>query len=389
MNPLARPLDAAPGLARPLRILAGLGAAVLLAGATFDPAATWPALLLVSLFGLGLGLAGLLVVAIHYTTGAGWDVVIRPLARVLGTLVPVFSGLALLAVSAGARVLYPAFGAQAAELQLGHFKTFWLEPGFFFARSVGYVLVWTLFALALGRRPRREEPWPRARRRALRWSAAYLPVFAVTVSLASVDWVVALEPRWYSTIFGVYQFAGLFVAGLAALILLVARLRTAGVLAGVITEDHLQDLGRLLFAMSTFWIYIWFSQYMLVWYGNLAEEATYFTLRSHGAWAPLFWASPVVNWVVPFLVLLPRRAKRSQKVLVQVSVLLLAGHGLDLYLSIYPPLHPAGPVADGWLAGIGLGAAALAVLLLRRALAGGPVVPVDDPLLAESLHHHV
>jgi len=377
----------------PSRVLAALGAAVLAAGAFAAPERVWPAVLVAGLFIAGLGLAGLFYVALHYTTGARWDVALRRVAEALAALAPAGSLLALVAVVAGGTALYPWLGhGPGAGHAFGPFKALWLTPAFFFGRSVLYAGVWTGFALALRRISRLQDaegdPAGRLRRRATVVSAAFLPVFAITVTLASVDWGMALEPHWYSTIYGVYHFAGLFVAGLAALILLALRLRSTGPLAGVVSAEHLHDLGKLLFAMATFWAYIWFSQYMLIWYGNLAEEAGYFTLRSEGAWAPLFWANPIVNWVVPFLVLLPARAKRSPKLLAQVSGLVLAGHALDLYLAVYPPLHSAGPVFGGWEAGIALGAGGLLALLLRRTLAGAPAVPLRDPFLAESLHHH-
>lgn len=377
----------------PSRVLALFGAAVLAAGALVAPERVWPALLVAGLFTAGLGLAGLFYVALHYTTGARWDVALRRVAEALAGLAPAGSLLAVVAVVAGGTVLYPWFEHDAGGgYAFGPFKTLWLTPAFFVGRSVLYAGVWTGFAMSFRSLARRQDaegdPAGRLRRRATAISAAFLPVFAVTVTLAFVDWVMALEPHWYSTIYGVYHFAGLFVAGLAALILLAVRLRSAGPLAGVVSAEHLHDLGKLLFAMATFWAYIWFSQYMLIWYGNLAEEAGYFTLRSEGAWAPLFWVNPIVNWAVPFLVLLPVRSKRSPKLLAQVSGLLLAGHALDLYLAVYPPLHPAGPVFGGWEAGIALGAGGLLALLLRRTLAGAPAVPFRDPFLAESLRHH-
>jgi len=377
----------------PAAILVAFGAVVAGAGAVAAPVRTASMLLVAALFLLGLGLAGLIYVAVHYTTGAGWDVVVRRVAEAVAGLVPAGSLLALVAVIAGGRSLYPFLraGETGAALHFGAFKALWLAPPFFYGRAVVYTLVWSAFALVLRGLSRHQDagdPDGRIRLRATRWSAAFLPVFAVTVSLASFDWVMALEPHWYSTMFGVYQFAGLFVSGIAAVVLLVIRLRRAGVLLGAVKEEHLHDLGKLLFAMSTFWAYIWFSQYLLVWYGNLAEEASYFVPRTEGAWAPLFWAVPVLLWAVPFLALLPARAKHDERILVQMSVLILVGHLLDLYLAVQPSLFPAGPLFGGWEAGLLLGGAALGWLVLRRALAGAPAVPAGDPLLEESLHHH-
>jgi len=161
-------------------------------------------------------------------------------------------------------------------------------------------------------------------------------VFSVTFTLASVDWIMSLEPMWSSTIFGVYNFAGLFESGLAAIILAALWLERQGPLRGVLTEEHLHDLGKLLFAFSTFWAYIWFSQYMLIWYTNIPEETTYFLRRLHGVWLALFLANVVLNWVVPFAVLLRRDAKRMRRVLGLVAAVVLVGRLLDLYLMIFP-----------------------------------------------------
>ena len=151
------------------------------------------------------------------------------------------------------------------------FKLAWLSRPFFLARAAAYALIWIVFALAIRRASRRQDVdgdrrWTRAN---VRLSAAFLMVFGVTFTLASVDWVMSLEPMWYSTIFGVYNFAGLFLSGLAAIILVALWLERAGPLRNVLTGDHLHDLGKLLFAFSMFWMYIWFSQYMLIWYTNI------------------------------------------------------------------------------------------------------------------------
>ena len=137
----------------------------------------------------------------------------------------------------------------------------------------------------------------------------------MTFTLASVDWVMSLEPLWYSTIFGVYNFAGLFLSGLAAIILVALWLERTGPLQNVLNDEHLHDLGKLLFAFSIFWMYIWFSQYMLIWYTNIPEETSYFVRRVHGLWFALFLANVVLNWLVPFVVLLRRDAKRQRTTL--------------------------------------------------------------------------
>ena len=198
----------------------------------------------------------------------------------------------------------------------------------------------------------------------------------------------SLEPHWYSTIFGVYNFAGLFLGGLAAIIILAVWLERMGALRHILTEEHLLDLGRLLFAFSTFWAYIWFCQYMLIWYANFPEETGYFIHRLRGHWEPLFLLNVFLNWVVPFFVLLPRASKRSAGVLLKVSVVILLGRWLDLYLMILPPLAGAEPVFGVWEVGLMIGAVAGGALVFFRSLAQAPLIPVKDPYLAESLHHH-
>jgi hypothetical protein len=368
------------------RIFAALGGAVVIAGAFLEPLRIWAGLLVVGWHLLGLGLAGLAFMAIQSATGAHWAVALRRVPESMAGMVPIGGMLIALAVVAGGERLYPGF---AGREHLSGFQAAWLEPVFFFTRGLVYLSLWVLFGTALLRASREQDRngSPRLARRIARLSAAFLPVFAFTLWLASVDWIGALEPHWPSTIFGVYQFAGLFLSGLAAMTVLVIRLRRSGPLAGVVQAEHLHDLGKLLFAFSTFWMYIWFSQYMLIWYGNLPEETAYFVHRQTPGWLPLFVANVLINWAIPFLVLLPRAAKRSEKVLLRVALLLLLGRAIDLYLMIYPPLTGKAPLFGGWEAGLALGALGLFVLIFQHLLASAPVVPVGDPQLAESLAH--
>ena len=150
-----------------------------------------------------------------------------------------------------------------------------------------------------------------------RLSAIFLLVYAPTFSLASCDWLMLLDPMWFSTIWGVYNFAGMVQATLAAMIVLAIVLRARGPLRGIFTDDHLHDLGKLLLGFSCFWMYIWFSQYMLIWYTNMPEETSYYILRTQGPWGPLMIANVVLNWIVPFFILLPRPCKRSESVMMK------------------------------------------------------------------------
>ena len=261
--------------------LAVVGAITAVVGARLAPDRLWASWLLVSYYIARRGLAGLCFVAIHYTTGASWSVAVRRVAEALaGTLL---LGIVLLAVvfdRAAATVSMdgrgqPRFGCghRARVQAVLAFPAIFSRTG----RGVrGHLdrCSPSRFDGARGSRTLMAIHDGLARTSAcLRRSSLSL---AVTFTLASVDWVMSLEPLWYSTIFGIYNFAGLFQSGLAALILVALWLERRGPLRDVLNDEHLHDLGKLLFAFSVFWVYIWFSQYMLIWYTNIPEETTYF-----------------------------------------------------------------------------------------------------------------
>jgi hypothetical protein len=197
----------------------------------------------------------------------------------------------------------------------------------------------------------------------------------------------SLDPHWASTIFAVYVFAGVLVSGLAALTLIVLLLRARGPLHDFVGAAHLHDLGKLLFAFSTFWAYIWFSQYLLIWYSNLPDEVTHYVRRTGNQWAPLFFLNLGLNWVVPFVVLLSRAAKRSPRVLGAVCLVILLGPWLDLYLLIMPEILDA-PAFGPLEVVIPVGYAALFFYLTSRALGQASLIPLHDPYLEVSLSHH-
>ena len=214
----------------------------------------------------------------------------------------------------------------------------------------------------------------------------FVVVFAYSFSLASFDWLMSLDPRWFSTIFAVYVFAGLFVLCLATITLGTILLLERGQLAGVVNVNHLHDLGKLLFAFTTFWAYVWLSQYLLIWYGNLPEEITHYLRRTDGRWLGLFLLNLVVNWLVPFVALMSRAAKRNRAVLKWVCVLLLAGRWLDLYLLIFPELA-SGPAIGPLELLIFAGYAGLFLSFAVPALARVPLTPQNDPYLEECRRH--
>jgi hypothetical protein len=369
--------------------LSAAGGLTLALAFAIAPERAWLNLLLASYALATLGLAGVFFVAIQYVCGAGWSVALRRVPEAMIALLPV-GAVGLLAIFLVHPGLYPwaaPFWAPAGEAV--QFKRLWLSRPFFQARAAVYMIAWAALAWAIIRRSRRQDADGQIghTRANGRLSAIFLVVGGFTLWLASYDWIMSLEPDWSSTIYGVYHFAGLFLAGLAMILLLTVRLRDRGPLAGVVTQGHLQDLGTLLFAFSTFWAYVWFSQYMLIWYANQPEETIYYIRRLHGPWAILFVLNLLLNWAIPFLAVLPRANKRNPGILAKAAIVVLLGRWLDLYLMIFPPSVPGRPVFGFWELGAVLGAVGVFWLVVRWAFRQVQPVPLRDPYLVESLHN--
>jgi hypothetical protein len=370
---------------RPFQWLGIIGAAGLLAGAVLNPERIWANLLLAGVYILGLGLGGLYFVAIHYAAGAGWATAFRRIPEAMMGLIPVGSVLVALAVFGGRDSLYPWM---AEEGMFQGFKGVWLNPGFFYLRTVLYLMIFCGFAWAIDRNSRSQDDGGNqgltGRNRGI--SAAFLLLGSVTLTLAAIDWIKSLEPHWFSTMWGVYQFSGLFVAGLAAILLLAGWIERAG--RQLLNSNHLHDLAKLLFAMSTFWMYIWFSQAMLIWYANVSEEAIHYTDRLNSGWAPMMVAVVLLRWVVPFFALMSQGAKKNFTVVRRVAAVALVGHAADLMVQIHPPVTGAAPaVAWGEVGALLVVVSALFVVVGRR-LSKGELTPVGDPYLKESFHYH-
>ena len=221
--------------------------------------------------------------------------------------------------------------------------------------------------------------------KAWKLGAGGLPALGLTVTFASIDWLMSLSVRWYSTIWGVYYFAGSFLGAMALLIVVAAALGRTPALAGAIGVAHWLSLGKLLLAFTCFWAYIAFSQYMLTWIGNLPDRVPWMLLRQDHAWRWIGGALLVGHFVVPFLLLLSRARKLSPRRLAPVAAWILVIHYVDLYWLVMPQVRPGSIVPD-WsalsaLLGVGGAAVAAGVALLR----GRHALPVGDPFLADSL----
>ena len=364
-----------------------LGLVASLALAAGDPGQFYFSWLVAFLFYLTIALGGLFFVLTHYVTKASWSVVVRRMAEALTGSLPLFVPL-FLPVLLGMPHLYHWTDAQAvAHDPLLSAKQGYLNPTFFTVRAAIYFVSWVGLTLWYCRRSAAQDltgDIPTTLR-LIRYSGPALFVFAFTVSFAGIDWVMSLDPHWYSTMFGVYFFSGTLVAIFAALSLLAVGLERAGLLRGTVTVEHLHDLGKLLFAFTVFWAYIGFSQYFLIWYGNIPEETSFFLQRAEGSWRTLTSLLAWGHFAVPFFFLMSRNVKRRHTLLVAGSLWMLAMHYVDVYWLVMPVHHPHGfaPKALDLTTFVGVGG--LFVAMVGRALSRHALVPVRDPRLDESL----
>jgi hypothetical protein len=352
------------------------------------PERIWPNLLLDGFYALSLCVGAMFFIATQRATSARWSAGLRRIPEAFMCAIPVLALLMIPLVAIdNARMTLFAWthpGVFAHEPAIAG-KVQYLRAPFVYARIAAVFAIWILFAWAFRRASLIQDRTPGAglpmHRRLDRLGAAFLVAFALTITLAAYDWLASLDPSWASTMFAVYVFAGTFVAGIAAVTLATVALARRQPLRDAVTEHQLHDLGKMLFAFSIFWAYIWTCQYLLIWYGNIPEEVGHYVTRTNGGWLPLFVANVLVNFVVPFLGLLSARAKMDPRRLAVISAVVLAGRWLDLYLIIMPSAsrEPRFGLAEPLIAA---GYAALVVLLFRFYVARAPLVPLNDPVLA-------
>jgi hypothetical protein len=338
-------------------------------------------------------LGSLFFVGLQHITRSVWSVVVRRVAEMIAApmwiLALLFVPVAVFVLLPGQFPVFPwADHAIASQDHLIHEKHAYLNVPFFLVRGAMFFALWIGFSFYFVRnslKQDRGDDGGRTSSAMRKASAPFIMLFAVTATFAGIDWLMSLNPHWFSTIFGVYVFAGMVVSSLAAIVIAVVVMRTAGIIGeDVVTDEHLYSLGALQFAFVCFWAYIAFSQYMLIWYANIPEETFYLHHRLEGSWLGVSVALALVRFALPFLILLPRRSKMNPGILFGVSILLLLGQLLDLYWLIMPELHHEGPVLGWQELGPTLLISGLMILYLVGFVRRNSALAVGDPLLGES-----
>ncbi|MDI9637742.1 hypothetical protein QM565_18590 [Geitlerinema splendidum] len=352
------------------------------------------------LFVLALSLGSLGLVMVFHQTGAGWSAVIRRVFEQVMWSVPLAMLLFLpvLALSVVPGLAKPGLlfkwmnPAYVAGDVLYQKKEAFLNVPFFLIRAGVYFAVWIALAGVLRKLSLAQDvdgdKWRTWKMR--RISAPGLLLLALTAAFAAFDWIMALDFHFYSTMFGVYFFAISMVSTMAFCVLTLLALRAAGRLSGVFTEEHLHDMGKLVWGLTIFWGYIGFSQYFLIWYANIPEETAWFLSRREGGWLSVSTALAVGKFGVPFLVLLARPARRHVGVMSLICVWVLVMTLVDLFWLIRPELKPAGTpsLSVGWVDVVGpLGPVLIFLGMFILRLGKAPLIPVKDPRLGQSLHH--
>ena len=301
-------------------------------------------------FIISIGLGSLFFVALEYVTGAIWSVPFRRVMEFLAAtllIVPIIALPLLFNLHDIFHWTHPEV-MKTDKLLAG--KAPYLNEEFFIVRFLVFAALWILFYYAITLTSKKQDSSKETKltRRNIKISAVFIPVFALTVSFTAIDWLMTLEPHWFSTIYGVYYFSGTVLAALAAGTYAIVSLNEKGYLLKGLDKDHYYSLGALLFAFVNFWAYIAFSQFLLIWYANLPEETIWFLQRWDGSWKYISILLMIVQFLVPYFGLLSQPSKKDGKKLKFFAVWILAAHYIDLYWLAMPTFSKEGFVL-GWI----------------------------------------
>ena len=336
---------------------------------------------------LGVTLGCLALGMVHQLSGGAWGVVLRRSIGAASRVLPVMTAM-FLPIAIGMSLLYPWTNADlVAHNELLQHKRLYLNTPFFLVRAAVYFAIWNALAYFLSAWSLEQDrsPDPRIASRMQRLSAGGLLCYGLTITFASFDWLMSLDPEWFSTMYGVLIIGGQGLASIAFLITIVAWLSRRPPLDRIVMPSHFHDLGNLMLAFVMLWAYFSFSQYLIIWAGNLPLEISWYQHRLDTSWRAVGVGLIVFHFAVPFVLLLSRATKRERAAIVKVAAWILVVRVVDLFWLIAPAFHPQG-VSVSWLdvvLPISLGAVWLGCFF--RQLRGRPILPVHDPEFDEVL----
>ncbi len=340
------------------------------------------------IFWLSLALGGLFFTLINHLFGSEWNIVMRRISEALMQTFPLLAVL-FIPLLFGMHDLYHwTHEDVVATDKVLLAKSGYLNTSFFTIRIVIYFALWIFMSRVMYRMSLKQdtEPSEELIMSMRRLSAPFMIIFALSSTFASFDILMSLEPHWYSTIYGVYFFGGNFLAVITFTILFANFLRKKGILENIITVEHYQDLGKLLFAFLVFWGYIGFSQYFLMWYANIPEETIYYVERWEGDWKIITMLLVLGHFLLPFLAILPRMAKRNVTWLSVVALWVLVMHFFDLYWLTAPTFY-AGETPFSWMIfSVLIGVGGLFLWNFWSTFTANPIVPANDRRFEASVH---
>lgn len=380
-------------------VLLAIGIITLLAGFFTlngnDPGRFWVGLLQNSVYFLLIVLASVFIQAASSLAQGSWIVTYRRIPEAIGSNVWIFGIIALVVLLSivyivpDKNLIY--HWIEPGEDKVIQGKTAFLNKELFAIFSIVTVALWSWFGIKFKNMSVQQETAPKNATK-LYWKnitvgGIFLVVFSLTLmSTTPWLWLMSINAHWYSTMYSWYVFGSSFVAGIAVILLFVVYLKNQGNLKLVHTE-HIHDLGKLLFAFSIFWTYLWFSQYMLIWYSNIPEETAYFKIRTQGPYSTIFYLALIINFIVPLLVLMSRPSKRNYFFVIFIAIAILIGHWMDFYIMAAPEVLLNDWTISWFEIGIPLGFFGLLIVTTSKSLEGLNQVPVNNILLKESINH--
>ncbi|MGH9518167.1 MAG: hypothetical protein ACRD2D_00900 [Terriglobales bacterium] len=370
-----------------------IGVVVFIAALYLDPRRAWYDFLINYFFFLVLGVGGAFLVALEYITSATWTVVFRRLPEAAASFLPAAFVFAIIFLF-GVPHFYPWAAAGFTGFLHASKRAYFALP-FFDFRTLLAIGVWVIFSAWFLRNSTKQDTQPGTpparktfgKRPSIRGrvAAGFLVFFAYSFTWIFIDWIMSLEPDWYSNMFGVYGFAGLFEASLALTLFFTVLFRKYHLFDGAVKDYHYVDLARILHAFSIFMVYIGFAQYLLIWYANFREETIYFHERLVGGWGAIFMFLLIAKWVLPFCILMNQKIRTNETMLLVMSGLIIFAEWVDCYWMIMPPIHKAFYMPNWVELGVFLGFLGIFGLLATRYLSKHAMVPIGDPKFLASV----